>query len=517
MQRLFTLLFIIIISAPLVADNSQIIEAIKRVDFLQAEFLLANENVSEDNLEIWRQLGYSYKFNDEMAKAIACYEKIFSFDKEDYDAQLALARLYFFSQQYDLSQKYFELILANDLTDVEAYLGLARLEKAKDNFSESVAFYNLSLKYLPKHLPTLFELAETYIYSDQLDEAIKTYNAVLKIDDSWSEAWSGIGKIYWWQDKPFLAIQNYKKAIQLDPGNDEIIQEFKNIKNSTNWIVSVKYSGQTEIEEGYETTSFNQKYALSKLITDNFSLNANSFWQYAQKDENDFITEKYFDSSYLKSNYKIFKNNEINFTLGGSISDSTLTLIDGGWKFQTNWKKINITNNINFGNEYFYHWKKVRKNYLNEKINIKYKKFNFSSAYQFGKVEKNWIWNEYTQRENKFLNYNFALNYQVWNLPIIKIGSSYRFMDYQYNSSLYYSPTDRKIFGLTGSLYYSYKRSYIYLGGSANLDNYDEFETNFDSELGMDYHKFSFSLSFSNFKNNYYESRAFSLIIGGNF
>ena len=516
-MRFYLVSFLILLSTILIADLSEIIETIENGDLQQAETLLENEIISDRNLESWRQLGFSYKENNEIEIAIFSYQKIYNFNNDDYDATLALARLYSENQQYDLSHQLFLKILESDVTDVEAYLGLARTEKARENYSESISYYNSALEYLPDYLPALFELANVYIYSDKLNNAINIYQRILEIDNSWAEAWSGIGKMYWWQDKPFLALKNYEKAIQLDPKNMELIQEFENIKNDVGWNISAKFFGQSELEEGHDVNSFNQQYSISKRLTDKFSINSRSLWQYAQKDENDFKTEKYYDATFLKSNFKITSQNEINFTFAGSISDSTLTVIDGGWRIGTKWKNFQITNDLNFASEYFYHWERVWNNYFNEQINIKFKKLHFSGNYKLGKVEKNWIWQKTTQRENQFLNYNMALSYQLWSLPDIKIGTSYRFMDYQYNSSLYYSPIDRKIWGLSSSIYYPFKSVYLYLGGGINLDNYDEFETNIDTEFGISVKKLSLSISFSNFKNQYYESKVFALIIGGSF
>lgn len=492
-------------------------------DFKAKELLLQNEEVTAENLEILRYIGYSYKENNELEKAIAAYQRVFSFNQKDYDAQLALARLYLSNQQFDFSYQYFQLILKNDITDVEAYLGLARTEKSRENYSESITFYNSALKYLPEYFPALFEMATVYIYSDKLDDAVFTYSKILEIDNSWSEAWSGIGKIYWWQDKPFLSLRYYKKALELDPENKAITAEYENIKNAIGWNASIKYFGQSELEEDYEINSFNQQYLLSKRITDKFSASAKSFWQYAQKNQNDFITERYYDTSFLKSNYKYLPNNEINVTIGGSISDSTLTTIDAGWSSKFNWKNFKISNDINFGNEYFYHWEMVRRSYLRNNLKIKWINTEFKSAYQIGQITDNTISRKYGQGNNSpsdynnFLKYDFGINYQVLAFPTVKIGGSYRFMDYQYESSLYYSPIDRKIWGFNGSLYLPLKKVFLYLGGGVNRDNYQELETDFDSELGVNWEKISVSIGFSNFKNQYYESKSLSVIITGNF
>jgi tetratricopeptide (TPR) repeat protein len=510
--KIFIVWFLITSSSAVIAD-----------DFKARELLLQNEEVTIENIEIWRSIGYSYKENDELAKAIAAYQRVISFDEEDYDARLALARLYLSNQQLDLAYQYFQLILENDITDVEAYLGLARTENSRENYSESITFYYSVLKYLPEYFPALFELANVYIFSDKLDDAVFTYNRILEIDNSWSEAWSGIGKIYWWQDKPFLALQYYKKALELDPENKEITAEYENVKNAVGWNVSIKYFGQSELEEDYEVSSFNQHYSVAKRITDKFSVSTKSFWQYAQKDQNEFITERYYDTSFLKSSYKFLPNNEINFTIGGSISDSTLTTIDAGWSAKFNWKNFKIFNDVNFGNEYFYHWEMVRRSYLVNNLKIKWINTQFVSAYKIGQIPdntislKSWQGKDSSSKYNNFLKYDLGINYQVLDFPIVKIGGNYRFMDYQYESSLYYSPLDRKIWGLNGSLYVPWETVFLYLGGSVNRDNYQELEADFDSEFGVNRRRASVSIGFSNFKNQYYESKSLFVMITGNF
>jgi tetratricopeptide (TPR) repeat protein len=515
MRNIFLIFWISLFSLHLFANANLIEREIKSHNFDKAKILL--EKNPDENIDLWRELGFVYKENDELKKSIFCYEKILNFDSDDYDARLALARLYFETGELATSQKYFQRILDNDETDVEAYLGLARIQKAKKNFLKSIEYYELALKYLPENVPLIFEMTKVYLYSDQLDKALLSYKKILKIDDTWSEAWRGIGKIFWWRNQPFVAMECYKKAIVLDPENSEINRDFQNIKKSLDWNFTSTYSFQKETEDESTIKSYNQKYKLSKRITDNLLLNATSFWQYADKNEDNLITKRYYDSSYLKSDFFVLENLKLDFTIGGSLTDSTLTVIGGGFGFNHHFKDIKITNYLNFGNEYFYYWKKVRRNYFKDKIQFDYKKFSFETNYQIGKVEKNYILNKSRMAENTFLDYNFSLKYKIDKFPNISVGAVYRFMDYAYDSSLYYSPIDRKLYGLTSSLLYPYRKIYLYLDGSVNRDNNEVYETNFDAEIGVSIKKISLSLSYSSFKNKYYENNGLSLTLGGSF
>ncbi len=484
----------------------------------EAEKILLNRSNIEKNLENWRKLGYFYKEEGNISKAIYCYKKIYENKQTDYDSKLALARLYFNNRQFELSKDFFRKILKNDKTDVEAYLGLARISKQKEEYKESIEFYKKALKYLPGHFPALFELAVVQSYKGNLDAAKNTYRKILELDNTWAEAWSGLGKMFWWQDKPFKAIEYYEKAIELAPGDQKIISEMKRIEKSINWVYQAKFYNVTEKEEDYDIKSFNQKYSLSKRLNDRLEFRLNSFWQYAVKDENNQKIKKIYDSSYLRSNLKL-KNNELNFTCGGSINDSTLSVIDAGWNLNFTLMNINFSNALNLGNEYFYHWEEVRKSYLKENFTAEWNKVKFSTNYQIGEVEKNFVTISAhpPKRKNPFILYNLKFDYELKNNPKISLGTSYRFMDFKYKSSLYYSPANREIYGINSSYYQKFSKIYLYLGASLNWDNDEEKENNFEAEFGYYFSKYSVALSCSRFKSDYYESSNISLILGGSF
>ncbi|OQX71062.1 MAG: hypothetical protein B6D62_02800 [Candidatus Cloacimonas sp. 4484_275] len=396
----------------------------------------------------------------------------------------SLARLYFQNNQIELSEKYFEMISDNDSTDVEAYLGLAEIEKKREHFERAIYFYKSALKYLPQYFPALFDLAQVYIYSDQLDSAIATYKKILSFDDTWAEAWAEIGKILWWKDRPFEALGYYKKALVLDPTNKEIIAGIEQVKNDLKWRISAKSFYIREKEEDYEIKSKNQKFAVAKRISDKLDFSLNGFVQFGEKTETatNNIIKKMYDSNSLNIRFKIFRNNELHLNFGGSFSDST-----------------------------------VRRNYLENKLSIKWKKFVLNNFYQTGKVEKNWIWNKTVKNENPFVTYDFNLNYRVFSLPKIKIGINHTFIDYQYDSTLYYTPSNRHINGFETSLYYPFKPFYLYSAVYGEIDNNNDAGWRLDLEAGYEFSRFSLALSFSDFKNPYYESNSLSLIFGGNF
>ncbi|MDD3050736.1 MAG: tetratricopeptide repeat protein [Candidatus Cloacimonetes bacterium] len=472
--------------------------------------------LGNQNIELWRELGFLYKEENRILESIKCYEQIFESENADYDARLALGRLYMENDQFQKAIHLFQLILENDETDVEAYLGLARTFAAIENYKESIRNYNFALQYLPDYVPTLFELARIYTYSNNLDSAISVYQEILLLDDTFSEALAGIGKLLWWKNLPFQSIQYYKKALILDPTNTEIEDEMRKVLAELDWNLSSKFSLGKESEEAYQVEYFLHNYSVNKRINDYLSLRINSIWQYSQKTENDFTNERYYDSNVIESSF-IIKDNQFRYILGGSVNDSTITISEFNWQTNHSFKNIKYRNRLGFGEDYFNFWKRVRKQYLNNSFSVDWKRFNFTYNYAFGRVKRNLIWNNSAKAENPFVIYDLNLQYKISNLPKLTINGNYKFIDYKYDSTLYYSPSNQKIVVLSASIYHPLDKFYFYghCGISRNSD--DTFGTSYEIELGWNVSQASLSLSLTNFNDDYYENELISLSIGGNF
>jgi len=520
MCRFRFILFLIILGFSLNSLNQTIQQALEIEDYQQSASLLEEEVQNYPaNIEAWRLLGFSYKRLGGLDSAISAYQKVLELSKTDYDAHLALGRLYLQTKQYEESAHEFSYIYTNDKTDVEALWGLARVAKFMEDYQASINYYNQALQYLPDHIPTLLELATVYSYADDLDEAISTYQTIIKTDDSWAEAWAGKGKMLWWKGLPYAAQINYQKALNLDSENEKYLSELHKVENELAWYSTCRFSIVEEREEDYTVTSWNQHYKLNKILSNHIDISLNSFWQYNQKEREsgEKTIEKWFDNSYLKLNYNAADWISLNSTVGASINDTTTTTVDAGISLSYNWKKIKLRNNFNLGNEYFSHWEGLKRNYLSNNFTAKWKRIDFISSYKAGKVEKAPIWDGSTLSENPFLDYSFGFNYLLYKPLNLRAGAGTRFMDYEYQSNLYYTPADRLLISLNSSLYYSYKSLYVYASSLVEQDSDEKKGYNNEVELGYFKSGWSVSASYGNFKNPWYESDSVSLTVSGRF
>ena len=486
-----------------------------------------------NDTENWRNLGYQAKVDGDYKDAIDNYLKVLIIDSTDYDARLALARLYTIVEKYKTSIQFYNKILQNDSTDVEALNGLGNCYIFIDKSKRSVYYFERALHFLPGEIQQYFYLAKAYSYSGKLDEAIDVYLEINKIDNTYSEAWAGIGKMYYWKGKPKTATLYYAKALELDPENEKMISENQEIHNELKFGLSLNVGPVQEVEENYEINALISKVKLEKRINDHFHIEANVLLDYSNRVFTDNIgdTTRWFNSSWIKGNY-ISEHHKISAYVGYSASDNLFSTYGLNWTLNYNIGKFTVKNSITAGYDYFYYWNRVGGKSVSDILSLSYSNLSFTASYTIGNVDSvlvaDYISDTYGISNNPYTAYAFSLAYKVLKRPVIKIGLNHSYLNFEYKSPLYYSPFDRKLTGASTSIYYNYKKFYVYGSFSYNLGTeiyYDEegngngsgnknaqivkmnvnnWSTNI--EIGYNFKPITFSVGGSNFYNPFYRN-----------
>jgi len=459
-----------------------------------------------NNTEYWRKLGFAEKENGNFKTSVELYKKVLAIDNNDYDARLAVARLYYVLKEFDLSIENFQVIYDNDKTDVEAMLGFGRAYYKKKDFKKSIHFYSLVIKHLPDYVPTYFDLALVYRANNDLDSAIIAYQQVLKIDSTYAEAWSGIGKMMYWKGFPKSALVYYEKAVELDPENIELVKYYNKIKSELQYMVSASLHIINEKEEIYNIDAIIQKYRINKRFTDHFSISLNPLIDYSKRKYNDSTAEeKWFDNTWLKVTY-LTPHNNISGFLGVSSSENQLTSYGLSWDFNSSISSVKIKNSATIAYDYFYYWNKAGHDFFMDNIRFIYKRFTVDGMYRYAMVRKNFIWDYETKDENPNQLYNINIKYEVVKNPKISIGYNYNYRNYENQSPLYYTPYERSISGFLFSSYYSFKKFYKYIEFSYGEDNYKIVNWTGSFEFGITDNRYSFSIGANRYYNEYYEN-----------
>jgi tetratricopeptide (TPR) repeat protein len=478
------------------------------------------------DIEYWRDMGYQSKMVKDYPKAITYYQKILAADAADYDAKLALARLYSITEKYDTAIVLFTEIYANDSTDVEALNGLGECYGLLGEDQKSIEYYEKALSFLPNDIKQHFYLAKAYSHGGKLNNAIRVYQEINKIDNTWSEAWAGIGKMYYWKGMPATASFYYSKALEIDPENEAIKNEYTDIQSELQFGLTVKISPLQEKEENYEINALVSTIKLEKRLNDSFHIDGNFLLDYSNRVFTDNIgdTSRWFNNFWLKGSW-IKEHHKVSIFGGYSASDNKVSTYGLNWSLNYLVSKISLKNSITAGYDYFYYWNKVGAKSITDELQLGYKPFGFSARYVYGNVDPVMVIENLYDTSyilNPYHAIGLSLTYKIVSKPEIKVGLNYSYLDYKYKSPLYYSPFGRNLTGGSLSAYYPFNNFYAYGSFSYNIGsefnyveansgklqkekiNVNNWSTNI--ELGYNYYPFSFSIGGSNFYNPYYQN-----------
>jgi len=482
-----------------------------------------------DSVELFRQKAYLAKLDGNHKQSVEWYAKILEINHNDYDATLALARLHTILGQYYSALDYYQNLLQEDPDDWEALYGSGNCYLYLEMTDTAISLYRRTVEVLPGNVPGYLALAKALSWNGSIDEAIAVYEQACLLDPTYAEAWAGIGRMYYWKGKPYAALNFYKKALTLDPGNKTISEEYEQILNGIRSWLSGQFSYFQEKEETYKIDALIQKYSFSKRISDPIHININTIFDKSDRDytSEDSDTSRWYLNTWVKLSW-ITEHHHLGIYVGYTPTDHLWSAYGMSWQMKYKWGSFGLQNTIDAGYDYFYYWNSVGRNIVNESLQLSFKRWEASVAISSGRIDEKPVraykGEGYKPGANPFVFYNFSLTYKILENPVVKIGGQYSFMDYEYQSPLYYSPFERKLAGLAFTLqkktgrWYFYSglnyntgnESYYYLSDQANVDlesgtlKVDNWSASL--ETGYTWPAFSVSVSASHFKNPYYEN-----------
>jgi len=489
-------------------------------------------NVFAQNIDSLRMQANEAKTKGDFVTAIVHYKDILEMKADDYDALLSTGKLYYLQGNFKNSIIYFKSIHASDSTDVKGLKGMADCYTYLDELEKASEYYKKAISYSPSQVPTYFELAKVYSWQGKLNEAINVFEETMKINNTYSEAWQGIGKMLYWQDKPQSALEYYKKALALSPDDESVIDEYNEICKGLKHHVSGDFKVLNEKEDAYQINALIQKYQFKKRLGNKFEFSAAFLLDYSDREFTNTTagdTTRWFDNTAVKIS-KISKNHRIDLFGGYSKSDDKFSSYGINWKWKFYIKPFYISNSISAKYSYYYYWNRIGHKEFSDQLSVRYHKFRLNLSYTHGIVDRVMIADvpndRYEVDYNRFDSYSMSLSYKLLSKPNIEVAANYSYMDYDYKSSLYYSPFGRKLLGPSVSFYYPHKNLYFYGSFSYNIGSefyYDIIEsnlikTNLDvdnwsalTKVGYNLKTLSFSLGANRFYNTYYSSFLVSL------
>ncbi len=423
--------------------------------------------------EYWRQKGYEAKEAGRTEKAITYYAKVLDLDPGDYDACLALARLYFDTERYEKSASCYRKMLRDDPEDVEALHGLGKIMLYTDRYGQAEKYLQRAIALQPDYMAPYFDLAKAYAWSGRLRKAMDIYRQILDKDETYSEAWQGLGKMYYWNDRPRKAMTYYEKALKWDPENDEIRREYAQIRRSFRWNTGLTAQMINEEEESYQIDAVRLRWDLSKRLNDLLEISAHTLGDRSYRVFNTGgDTLRYYNATWMKVAL-IFPHQRLTFYGGYSPTDARPSAYGLHWKAVLDRGTWQVKQDLDAGYDYFYYWNMVGQNRVEENLRLIYKKWELDLSASGGIVDRAPIADvpagRFEDDVNPFYGYGLGVNYRILKKPLIKAGLDYGYLTYTYKSPRYYSPLGRQTYGGNLSVLWKTDLFYFYAGGSYHL------------------------------------------------
>ncbi|MFO8054952.1 MAG: tetratricopeptide repeat protein [Bacteroidales bacterium] len=479
-----------------------------------------------------RAEGYEAMQKGNIDTAISKYHSVFQMDSTDYDARLALGRLYYRAENMDSALYYFEMIYNHDSTDVEALHGMAKSYTGKGRTDIASDYASEAVRLMPEHLPSYLLWAKVLGYDGQIAKAIEVYRRALQRDSTLAEAWSGLGKMYYWESKPYSAEKYYRKAVSLDTQNADVQNQYNDVLDQLKLQAKGRYQYVQEKEETYQIEALIQRYGLQKRLTDGFQMSVHFLLDYSnrsyeQPEQND--TTRWYDNTWITASW-IAKNHTISLNAGASNSDDRLTSYGLSWRYRSKLGKLALENTLNAGYTYYYYWNQVGRHALSENLKLTLSDLSLSLELGRGltdeKPVRKYRSDPFTIKKNPYLSYGLSLGYKLIKEPDIKLNLTHSYYDFDYYSGDYYTPMERLLTGASVSVYHSFSSWYIYgmISGNSGSEKYYYLETNSSGEeeevtgsidadnwsgsfeAGYNKNGFSVSIGGSHFYNPYYEN-----------
>ncbi len=466
--------------------------------------------------EYWRKIGYEYRLIDKPDSSLFAYLRVLQIQRLDWDANLAVARLYFNAENYKTSLIYYRNIYDNDSTDVEALWGMGKCYFRLGDFGLSVKYFQIANLYLKNYIPLMLDYAAALTNFNKLKDAINVYQNIISFDSTHVDALAGLGKLHYWSGKPYSSRKYYQKALLLDPANAELKQQLEKVNRELGFTVNYQFHYVNENEPvslGSDTLAYNinaivQRVTVNRRIHDNFFLTFSCLADHSVREYAFQDTEtRWFDNSYIKGTF-IVRNHKVHLYTGYSLSEDKFSSYGTGWDFTRKFGKLKFSNALSAGYDYYYYWNKVGHDFISDQVRLEYKNFVLEGVYRFANVkELTLLEAPDTIGRNKGIVYTISGRYTVLKNPKISLGIYYQFRNYQYRSPLYWSPSDRKLLGINTGVYLKIsEKSYFYGYGNIGKDNYDIQHWEASAEAGYNFKKFSLSCGVYRFYNPWYES-----------
>lgn len=162
-----------------------------------------------------------YASKDDVANAIASYEKALQSDGDLTELNAPLGVLYYQRGDVAKAEMFLQkaVTLDGDNAETQFFVGLIRLKQ--DRVAEALAAFKKSEKLDPKNPEVYYYLGEANDRLNNDKEALAAYEKAVALNPRYAEAWFDLGVAYFTRENYPKSIEAYKRAIAIMPNFGE--------------------------------------------------------------------------------------------------------------------------------------------------------------------------------------------------------------------------------------------------------------------------------------------------------
>lgn len=480
---------------------------------LDAQTPVAGDTTSA---EYWRQKGFEAKTAGQTDLALKHYLKVLEIASGDWDASLAVARIFFLQGDYQKTIIHYKTALLSDSANTEALYGIGRCSYRLGNFKEAVTWYRRALVFMPGHVPLLEDLSYALVNNNQTADALEVYQKMIRVDSSIAMAWVGAGRIYQMTDRPATAARYLKRALELDSANQEAKSLYQKAKKELAFTAGYQlmYINETEpIDIGSDTAAYNidailHRISLSRRVSDRIFLTFSHLTDRSTRAYYQQETEKrWYDQTYFRAMYQS-GGHKLGLHLGGSFVENRFTTYGLAWEYGKRIKKIKLVNTLSAGYDYYYYWNQVGHDIVSDQLRFFWGNLVLEGNYKYVNVREIYIpEQDSTLARNPGYHYTLAGKYTFFKNPKVTLGIYHNHRNYEYRASRYWSPQHRKLNGGTMTVHWESPRGiYAYISGNIGEDSDAIAHWEVSGETGYNMKTASISAGAARFYNPWYEN-----------
>lgn len=160
------------------------------------------------------KLGKAFQQQDDLEKAISCYQQALSDKKLFISTSYELGSIYCRQQELERAKTCYQQILATDATQVLAQYQLGKIYLHQQNFDEAIECFQQTIERDPEFTRAYYDLVKTYLGLQRWEEAIATCNAIINLVEEYPWAYSFLGSALRAKGENAAAAQSFQKACE---------------------------------------------------------------------------------------------------------------------------------------------------------------------------------------------------------------------------------------------------------------------------------------------------------------